>query len=96
MPDMAMDYSKICFVVMPFDLKKVGDKDVDFDVISNDILMPVLDAAVFLGVAKDGSQHGQVQREIFNGDLRGLLPVESELSGLKAGLEELDKKLPST
>ncbi|WP_407116935.1 hypothetical protein [Bradyrhizobium sp. LMG 9283] len=44
MPNTAMDYSKICFVIMPFGLKKVGDKDVDFDVIYSDIFLPAIAA----------------------------------------------------
>jgi len=44
MPDLAMDYSKICFVIMPFGLKKVGDKDVDFNAIYSDIFVPAIAA----------------------------------------------------
>lgn len=40
MPDMAMDYSKICFVVTPFSSRAVAGKDIDFDVISRDICQP--------------------------------------------------------
>jgi len=36
------DYSKICFVAMPFNIKQVGDKDVDFDYIYSNIFAPAI------------------------------------------------------
>jgi len=37
-----MDYSKICFVIMPFGKKKVGRKNVDFDKIHQEIFAPAI------------------------------------------------------
>ncbi len=37
-----MDYAKICFVVMPFGKKPVGDKQVDFDLIYDNIFVPAV------------------------------------------------------
>ncbi len=43
-PSAAMNYSGICFVIMPFGKKKVADKDVDFDTIYQDIFLPAIAA----------------------------------------------------
>lgn len=42
-----MDYSKICFVIMPFGKKPVGEQMVDFDALYDDIFVPAI-AAVTL------------------------------------------------
>jgi tetratricopeptide (TPR) repeat protein len=39
-----MDYSKVCFVIMPFGTKKVGRKKVNFDEIYDNIFMPAINA----------------------------------------------------
>ena len=39
-----MDYSKICFVIMPFGKKPVGKREVDFDRIYEEIFQPSIDA----------------------------------------------------
>jgi len=39
-----MDYTKICFVIMPFGKKQVGDREVDFDLIYDAIFMPAINA----------------------------------------------------
>lgn len=39
-----MDYDKICFVIMPFGKKKVGDKEVDFDFIYNSVFKPAIES----------------------------------------------------
>lgn len=39
-----IDFSKICFVVMPFGMKEVGDKQVDFDYIYNRVFVPAIAA----------------------------------------------------
>src|SRR5262245_3113194 len=38
------DYSKICFVIMPFGKKKVGDKEVDFDFIYDQVFKPAIES----------------------------------------------------
>ena len=39
-----MDYSKICFVIMPFGEKPVGDKNVNFDEIYDKIFEPAINS----------------------------------------------------
>lgn len=34
---MSIDYSRVCFVIMPFGIKKVGLQDVDFDFIYREV-----------------------------------------------------------
>lgn len=41
-----MDYSKICFVVMPFGTKAVADKQVDFDQIYDNVFAPAISGVV--------------------------------------------------
>ena len=38
------DYTKTCFVIMPFGRKPVGDEQVDFDAIYDDIFKPAIEA----------------------------------------------------
>ena len=40
----AMDYTKICFVIMPFGKKRVGDREVNFDSIYKEIFEPAIAA----------------------------------------------------
>lgn len=40
----AIDYTKVCFVIMPFGEKRVGDRDVNFDPIYKDIFEPAIAA----------------------------------------------------
>src|SRR5512144_486411 len=35
-----IDYTRICFVIMPFGTKKVADRDVDFDFIYSEVFAP--------------------------------------------------------
>jgi hypothetical protein len=39
-----IDYTRICFVIMPFGKKSVGDRDVDFDDIYERIFHPAISA----------------------------------------------------
>ncbi|SEU06492.1 tetratricopeptide repeat protein [Hymenobacter actinosclerus] len=39
-----VDLSSICFVVMPFGIKRVGDKDVNFDFIYDEVFVPAIAA----------------------------------------------------
>ncbi|GAB3636713.1 hypothetical protein GCM10027422_23030 [Hymenobacter arcticus] len=39
-----IDFSNICFVVMPFGTKKIGDEEVDFDFIYDEIFAPAIAA----------------------------------------------------
>src|SRR4051794_12631170 len=39
-----IDYSRSCFVIMPFGTKPVGDKMVDFDFIYREVFLPAIEA----------------------------------------------------
>jgi len=39
-----IDYTKTCFVIMPFSKKRVGDKDVDFDLIYEQVFRPAIES----------------------------------------------------
>jgi hypothetical protein len=39
-----IDCSEVCFVIMPFGKKKVGDQDVDFDIIYHEVFEPAVAA----------------------------------------------------
>jgi hypothetical protein len=39
-----MNYSNICFVIMPFGKKPVGDRKVDFDKLYDNIFFPAISA----------------------------------------------------
>jgi tetratricopeptide (TPR) repeat protein len=39
-----IDYSQVCFVIMPFGTKKVGDKEVDFNFIFKEVFEPAVNA----------------------------------------------------
>lgn len=40
-----MDYTRYCFVIMPFNKKKVGEKEIDFDWIYENVFKPAISAA---------------------------------------------------
>ena len=64
---MTIDYDKICFVAMPFNTKKVGDVDVDFDAIYRDILQPAVNATP---LPEGGHlQAGRTDQDFFSGDI---------------------------
>lgn len=39
-----MDYTKICFVIMPFGKKQVANREVDFDLIYNKVFVPAVES----------------------------------------------------
>jgi len=41
----SMNYSKTCFVIMPFGKKDVGNRNVDFDKVYEQVFVPAIDAA---------------------------------------------------
>jgi tetratricopeptide (TPR) repeat protein len=63
-----MDYSKICFVIMPFGPKPVGDKIVDFDSLYSDIFLPAI-AAVDLPEGGKLEVH-RTDQDFFTGDIK--------------------------
>jgi tetratricopeptide (TPR) repeat protein len=45
-PSKEIDYIKVCFVIMPFGKKPVGDKEIDFDFIYHTVFEPAIAAVV--------------------------------------------------
>ena len=39
-----IDYTRICFVIMPFGKKKVGEQEVNFDFIYDEVFEPAIKA----------------------------------------------------
>jgi Flp pilus assembly protein TadD len=66
MPD--FDYSKICFVIMPFGKKKVGDQEIDFDPLYHDIFLPAI-AAVDLPEGGKLDPH-RTDEDFFTSDIK--------------------------
>ena len=64
-----IDYAQVCFVIMPFGKKKVGDQDVDFDFIFREVFAPAIDATP-LGDG-DGRflQAKRTDKDFFTGDI---------------------------
>jgi Flp pilus assembly protein TadD len=63
-----IDYSKICFVIMPFGKKTVGDHEVDFDPIYSDIFAPAI-SAVSLPEGGKLEPH-RTDQDFFTGDIK--------------------------
>ena len=62
-----MDYTKICFVIMPFGRKKVGEDDVDFDAIYNKVFQPAISRVV---LPEGGTlQPRRTDQDFFAGDI---------------------------
>jgi len=63
-----MDYSKICFVIMPFGKKKIGDSEIDFDPLYDRIFEPAI-RAVPLPEGGTLEPH-RTDRDFFTGDIK--------------------------
>src|ERR1700759_2175850 len=63
-----MDYSKICFVIMPFGKKPVGNDQVDFDELYATIFLPAI-AAVDLPEGGKLDPH-RTDEDFFSGDIK--------------------------
>jgi Flp pilus assembly protein TadD len=63
-----MDYSKICFVIMPFGKKLVGDRTVDFDSLYDNIFAPAI-CTVSLPESGKLEPH-RTDRDFFSGDIK--------------------------
>jgi tetratricopeptide (TPR) repeat protein len=64
-----MDYSRICFVIMPFGKKPVGEQEVDFDQIYDEVFQPAIDA-VPLPEPEEGSLEARrTDKDFFAGDI---------------------------
>jgi Flp pilus assembly protein TadD len=64
----AMDYSTICFVIMPFGEKPVGDRTVNFDKLYDGIFAPAI-SAVSLPEGGRLEPH-RTDRDFFSGDIK--------------------------
>jgi tetratricopeptide (TPR) repeat protein len=63
-----MDYSTICFVIMPFGEKPVGDRTVNFDKLYDDIFVPAI-STVSLPEGGKLEPH-RTDRDFFSGDIK--------------------------
>jgi tetratricopeptide (TPR) repeat protein len=63
-----MDYSKICFVIMPFGKKPAGDKVVDFDPLYDNIFLPAISEVVLPEGGK--LEPRRTDKDFFTGDIR--------------------------
>jgi tetratricopeptide (TPR) repeat protein len=63
-----MDYSKICFVIMPFGKKPVGDRMVNFDKLYDDIFAPAISA---VSLPEGGTlEPRRTDKDFFAGDIK--------------------------
>jgi hypothetical protein len=63
-----MDYSKICFVIMPFGKKPVGDRTVDFDGLYDDIFVPAISA---VSLPEGGKlEPRRTDKDFYSGDIK--------------------------
>lgn len=63
-----MDYSKICFVIMPFGKKQVADKEVDFDALYDDIFLPAIGEVTLPEGGKLDPR--RTDKDFFTGDIK--------------------------
>jgi tetratricopeptide (TPR) repeat protein len=64
----AMDYAKICFVIMPFGEKPVGDRTVNFDTLYDDIFVPAIDRVPLPEGGK--LEPRRTDKDFFTGDIK--------------------------
>lgn len=63
-----MDYSKICFVIMPFGEKPIGDRMVDFDKVYDDVFVP---AVCKIALPEGGAlEPRRTDKDFFSGDIK--------------------------
>jgi tetratricopeptide (TPR) repeat protein len=63
-----MDYSKICFVIMPFGKKMVADKEVDFDALYDNIFLPAIGNVTLPEGGKLDPR--RTDKDFFTGDIK--------------------------
>jgi tetratricopeptide (TPR) repeat protein len=63
-----MDYSKICFVIMPFGKKPIGDKVVDFDPLYDNIFLPAISQVALPEGGK--LEPRRTDKDFFTGDIK--------------------------
>jgi tetratricopeptide (TPR) repeat protein len=64
-----IDYSQVCFVIMPFGTKKVGDKDVDFDFIFKHVFEPAVNATPLGEAGGPSLVAKRTDQDFFAGDI---------------------------
>ncbi len=64
-----MDYSKICFVIMPFGKKQVGDLEVDFDQIYTEIFEPAIGDVPLPEPEEGNLEARRTDKDFFAGDI---------------------------
>ncbi len=64
-----MDYSRICFVIMPFGKKPVGEREVDFDQIYDTIFRPAIDAVPLPAPEAGNLEARRTDKDFFAGDI---------------------------
>ena len=64
-----MDYSNLCFVIMPFGQKKVGDVEVDFDRIYDEIFEPAVNAVPLPDPEQGMLEARRTDKDFFAGDI---------------------------
>ncbi len=64
-----MDYSSICFVIMPFGKKAVGENVIDFDAIYEEIFAPAIDSVPLPEPEQGNLQARRTDRDFFAGDI---------------------------
>src|SRR3954469_3873278 len=68
MTSTAIDYTRVCFVIMPFGKKKVGDQEVDFDFIYREVFAPAVEATP-IGAAGPRLVPKRTDQDFFTGDI---------------------------
>ncbi len=64
-----MDYGRICFVIMPFGTKTVGDKQVDFDSIYENIFEPAINSVALPPPEEGNLEARRTDKDFFTGDI---------------------------
>jgi tetratricopeptide (TPR) repeat protein len=65
----AVDYAQVCFVIMPFGKKRVGDQDVDFDYIYREVFAPAIEATPANEGAAGRLVPKRTDQDFFAGDI---------------------------
>ena len=65
----SIDYAQVCFVIMPFGKKKVGDQEVDFDYIFREVFAPAIEATPLGEGAAGRLSPKRTDQDFFAGDI---------------------------
>src|SRR5262245_21114352 len=64
-----IDYTQICFVIMPFGKKKVGDQEVNFDFIYDNVFAPAIEATQLPEAGAGYLTPKRTDKDFFTGDI---------------------------